>query len=54
MQEQQMTSSPDYDNYPAFADDPEMLRKSNEQSGFVGSKIPVDKLLNKKNSLRGF
>ena len=48
MQEQPMTSSPNYDDYPAFADDPEMLKRSNEYNGFIGSKIPVDKLLNKK------
>lgn len=47
MQEQQNRYSPDCD-YPAFADDPEMLKKSQEYSGFVGSKIQVDKLINKE------
>lgn len=48
MQNEQTTLSPDYNKYPAFADDPETLAKSSEYSGFVGSKIPVDKLLNKE------
>lgn len=47
MQEQQNRYSPDCD-YPASADDPEMLKKSQEYSGFVGSKIQVDKLINKE------
>lgn len=48
MQETQTKYSPDYNNYPAFTDDPEMLAMANEHSGFVGSKIPVDKLIGKQ------
>lgn len=47
MQEQQNKYSPDC-KYPAFSDDPEMLKKSQEYSGFVGSKIQVDKLINRE------
>ena len=47
MQEQQNKYSPDCE-YPAFSDDPEMLKKSQEYSGFVGSKIQVDKLINRE------
>lgn len=47
MQETQTKYSPGYD-YPAFADDPDMLKQSNEHSGFVGNKIAIDKLFNRK------
>ncbi len=48
MQNEQTTYSPDYNNYPAFTDEPEMFAKSNEHSAFVGTKIPVDRLIGKK------
>lgn len=48
MQEQQATFSQDYDNCPEFSDDKEAFAESNQHSGFVGNKIPVERLINRK------